>query len=225
MAGQGGAGRAWPVLLRPSRWQVGRWRTTPSPISEGLNRGSKEDEAAPWDGNSPSLRQGRVSTLKLLRPPPCCRHSGASKAAAATVAIATGRRAGRVGGGGGGRLSHCRRRSGSVGGGGGGKDGSFLRGRLRHQGCDCAQRRRYRRSHRSKARTTALGASLPLSLVSPAFRLTRSPGSSFPCFSSSLVLSLSTNRNALDPRTAPPTTAWLHPSPFGAEAMTAQGKG
>lgn len=68
---QGGAGRSWP-LLRHSRWGVGRWRTAPSPISDGLKRGSEGDGAAPTprDGNSPSLRRGRVSTLKLLPPLP-----------------------------------------------------------------------------------------------------------------------------------------------------------
>lgn len=68
---RGGAGRAWP-LLRHSGWGVGRWRTAPSPIPDGLKRGSEGDGAAPTprDGNSPSLRKGRVSTLKLLPPLP-----------------------------------------------------------------------------------------------------------------------------------------------------------
>ena len=68
---RGGAGRAWP-LLRHSRWGVGRWRTAPSPLWDRQKRGSKGDGASPTprDGNSPSLRQGRVSTLKLLPPLP-----------------------------------------------------------------------------------------------------------------------------------------------------------
>lgn len=94
--------------------------------------------------------------FKTTAPPPRRRHSRAAKAAAA-VATAIGRRAGKGGGGGGGRHSHCRRhrrrRVGGVGGGGDGRDGSFLRGRLRRQRCDCARRRR---RHRSEARTIAL---------------------------------------------------------------------
>lgn len=60
------------LLLRHSRWGVGRWRTAPLRILDRLKRGSEGDGAAPKHrhGNSPSLRQGRVSTLKLLSPLP-----------------------------------------------------------------------------------------------------------------------------------------------------------
>lgn len=96
--------------------------------------------------------------FKTTAPPPRRRHSGAARAAAAAAAVAaaaaTGRRAGRGGGGGGGRHSPCRRRrrAGGVVGGRGGRKGSFLKGRLCRQRCDCDTRRR----HRSEARTIAL---------------------------------------------------------------------
>lgn len=51
---------------------LGGRRTAPLQILDRLKRGSEGDGAAPTsrDGNSPSLRQGRVSTLKLLPPLP-----------------------------------------------------------------------------------------------------------------------------------------------------------
>lgn len=163
---RGGAGGAWP-LTAPQR-VGGRAAANRAPqILDRLKRGSEGDGAAPKPrhGNSPSLRQGRVSTLKLLSPlpaaaiveppkpplplspqPPAGELAGVEVARRQTQSLPPPPR----------RRCRRRRKGGGGGGGGGGREGSFLRGSLCHRRCDCARRRQ-----RREARTIALAPRSP----------------------------------------------------------------